>query len=175
MAGENDQTRWIGIRPTNPPETIPVSMAAAPPCTKVEPCAANNPFNTITKKLAPAISDLQAIEAIISYYYWGDAGGTGTILKPTIAVPGGKLWIVNHAIMLNDSGLLSKARMIIKDVDDEMVINARLTMVEGDTLGLTGHIVMQPTEYWRFAFYGVPDAGHQLVCTLRGYQVSQYT
>lgn len=28
MSGESNQVKWVGIRPTNPPETIPVSQAA---------------------------------------------------------------------------------------------------------------------------------------------------
>jgi len=31
MAGENDQCRWVGIRPTNPPEDIPVTLGAEVP------------------------------------------------------------------------------------------------------------------------------------------------
>lgn len=42
MSPENDQTRWIGIRPTDPSEDIPVT----------------------TKKILPAIADLQAIKGI---------------------------------------------------------------------------------------------------------------
>jgi len=37
MAGENDQTRWIGIRPTNPAENIPVTESAPLTNIQVEP------------------------------------------------------------------------------------------------------------------------------------------
>ena len=31
MSSENDQCRWVGIRPTNPPEDIPVTLGAEVP------------------------------------------------------------------------------------------------------------------------------------------------
>jgi len=52
MSPENDQTRWIGVRPTNPPEIIPTAEQAHP---TVYP----------TRKSTPAITDLQAAEEII--------------------------------------------------------------------------------------------------------------
>ena len=172
---EPDQTRWIGIRPTNPPETIPVSMAAAPPCAKVEPCAANNAFNTITKKLTPAVSDLQAIEKYISYYFYGASGAAGQITKNSPAVPAGKLWVITHAVMWNDSGALTLALMWIKDGTDNIRIQLGKAPAERITTTYFGKMIMKPLDFWCFDFYGVPANDHNLVCTLRGYQVSQYT
>ena len=62
---ENDQTRWIGIRPVNPAENIPVDITACAGCVKIEPCAAGTEFKTLTQKRAPAIGDLQAVKDVI--------------------------------------------------------------------------------------------------------------
>ena len=62
MSPENDQTRWIGIRPTNPAENIPVTESAPLEQIKVEPLAVGTEFKTLTEKRSPAIADLQAIK-----------------------------------------------------------------------------------------------------------------
>lgn len=171
---ENDQTRWIGVRPTNPPETIPVSMAAAPPCAKVEPCAANTAFNTITKKLTPAISDLQAIEKVIKYNYRGLAGGTGAINKDTPAVPAGKLWMVTQAIMWNHSGTTGSFYFKIMATAQEHWCGILITPAQLVCLELPQGFVMEPDEYFRFMFNAPAGAGNTIVCNFRAYQVNQY-
>lgn len=58
MAGENDQCKWVGVRPTNPPENIPVTesdpvtsmdVTEQSPLTsiKVEPKLAGTTFKTV--------------------------------------------------------------------------------------------------------------------------------
>ena len=125
-------------------------------------------------KVAPAIADLQAIEAQIEYSFDGASGATGTITKNSGAVPGGKLWVLNHAIMWNDSGLLTLAQIILKSTTTEMKIMIGTAPAERVLTTFTGNIVMKPTEYVRFVFHGVPANDHTLVCTMRGYQVDQY-
>lgn len=41
---EDDQTRWIGVRPTNPPENIPVTESAPLTSILIEPVAGCDPF-----------------------------------------------------------------------------------------------------------------------------------
>ena len=65
MAGENDQTKWRGIRPTNPAENIPVTESAPLTDILVAPSAGSPEFLTRTRKRAPAIADLQAVEDVI--------------------------------------------------------------------------------------------------------------
>ena len=110
---ENDQTRWIGIRPTNPAENIPViieggALAAAvaplPGCDpfpvtesaplttiQVEPLAVGTEFKTLTEKRAPAIADLQAPETMVRVATTTvAAAGNNTVTLYT--VPAGKLF-----------------------------------------------------------------------------------
>lgn len=44
MAGENDQCRWVGIRPTNPPEAIPVTESSPLTSLEVEPAPGSADF-----------------------------------------------------------------------------------------------------------------------------------
>jgi len=80
MALEPDQTRWRGVRPTDPPEDIP----------------------TTTKKLAPAIGDLQAVKGLV-----GDArSATGKnitveYVKAMTAVPAGEIWVITNVHIIN--------------------------------------------------------------------------
>jgi len=82
MAKETDQTRWVGIRPTDPSEDIP----------------------TTTKKLAPAIGDLQAIKE----RYGTEAGTIGkdcsvSVLENLPAVPAGEIWVVTNITAVNET------------------------------------------------------------------------
>ena len=44
MAKEPDQTRWVGIRPTDPSEAIPVTESAPLTSIEVEPTAGSADF-----------------------------------------------------------------------------------------------------------------------------------
>jgi len=87
MAKEPDQTRWVGIRPTDPAENIPVTESSpltsieveptpgsadfpvteSAPLTsiKVSPLLAGTTFKTETQKRTPAVCDLQAPESFV--------------------------------------------------------------------------------------------------------------
>ncbi|GAI42855.1 unnamed protein product, partial [marine sediment metagenome] len=97
MPRENDQTRWIGIRPTTNCGNIPVAVASMPACNKVEPCAANNAFNVITKKLTPAIADLQAPESFVRIKLSYQATASATYNHFMYTVPGGKIFCADFA------------------------------------------------------------------------------
>jgi len=93
MAGENDQCKWVGIRPTNPAENIPVTESTPLTSILVSPLAAGTEFKTLTKKRTPAISDIQAIEDVISEYETDDVTG-GRFDHSFTACPAGKLWVI---------------------------------------------------------------------------------
>lgn len=84
MAKEPDQTKWVGVRPTDPSEDIP----------------------TTTIKALPAIGDLQAIKeryghritqnfknCTVSWTYAGDT------------VPAGEIWVITTATIRNETSL----------------------------------------------------------------------
>jgi len=50
---ENDQSKWVGIRPVNPAENIPVTESAPLTSIKVSPLLAGTLFNTETQKKNP--------------------------------------------------------------------------------------------------------------------------
>lgn len=87
MGVDHDETKWVGVRPTDPAIAIPVTESAPltsilvspllpgttfktieqTPITqiKVEPLAADTVFKTATEKRSPATADLQAIHSCI--------------------------------------------------------------------------------------------------------------
>jgi len=91
MAGENDQCKWVGIRPTNPAENIPVTESTPLTSILVSPLAAGTEFKTLTEKRSPAISDVQAISGIVSQYETDDVAG-GRFDITFGAVPAGEIW-----------------------------------------------------------------------------------
>ncbi len=84
MAKEGDQTKWVGVRPTDPSEDIP----------------------TTTKKLAPAIGDLQAIKAPFVWNYAGNNKDcTVEFSAGTTWVSAGEIVIINQVVMANKTSL----------------------------------------------------------------------
>jgi len=84
MAKEPDQTRWVGIRPTDPSEDIP----------------------TATQKRAPAIADLQAIKLNYGQHVDIDpADCTVSFPIALTAVPAGEIWVITNAMMKNTDSM----------------------------------------------------------------------
>lgn len=127
-----------------------------------------------TCKVYPAIADLQAIEVQIDYDGATLAGDTGTITLDSGAVPAGKLWILNHAAMWCDTNALTQAVISLKATASDMAIMSSVAPAVKIPTLFTGSIIMKPTEYVRFIFYGVVAVDDELIATMRAYQVSQY-
>lgn len=100
MAGENDQTKWVGIRPTNPAEAIPVTVAGVPACTPVEPCAAGTLFKTTTRKLTPAVADLQAVSGFVRIYDVDLNVGAPNYMQDAYTVPAGKIFVMEYLMAM---------------------------------------------------------------------------
>lgn len=82
MAGESDQTKWVGVRPTDPAVAIPVTLTD--PITSV-----------FTKKAAPAILDLQAVSAMVRFTEEKNNIGAPNYNHDIYTVPAGKLFMLN--------------------------------------------------------------------------------
>jgi len=73
MAGEGDETKWVGVRPTNPAEQIPVD----------------------TKKQSPAVVDLQAPSAFLRFQSSIMNVGATTYDHVLYTVPADKMMMLN--------------------------------------------------------------------------------
>jgi len=87
MSPENDQTKWRGIRPTNPPENIPIAPGAGDP-----------EFYTRTRKRAPAIGDLQAIIDVQVIYEEHTCIGAGDKYRNMYTVGANEFAVMTHMI-----------------------------------------------------------------------------
>lgn len=109
MAGESDQTKWVGIRPVDPAENIPVTESAPLDSIKVEPKTAGTIFKTTeqtpltdilvapsagspeflvsTVKRTPAIADLQALADLVRLKTVITNAGAGTYVCELYTVP----------------------------------------------------------------------------------------
>ena len=114
MAGENDQTKWVGVRPTNPAENLAVTESAPLTSIGVEPKTAGTIFKTSeqtpltdilvapsagspefltsTKKRLPAIADLQAPSGLVRVYEIKSNVGIGLYNHDIYTVPADKLF-----------------------------------------------------------------------------------
>lgn len=148
MAGEPDQTKWVGIRPTDPPEPIPVAVVFDPVSIQVEPKPGMDPLPVLTQKKAPAVSDLQAIKSNTS-------GGISEAAQNIVVsrsfssgnVGAGDIWIIENMIMWDNVSMCDmemKARIggvtrilaSFQSYDKDCVAewNGHLVLEEGDRL-----------------------------------------
>lgn len=123
---ENDQTRWIGIRPVNPAENIP----------------------TTSKKLTPAIADLQAIKGIYQAYQIEISKNCSVEYTCNLpSVDAGEIWVVTNASIKNVVSLcdlvvcarqaaITTALYTYFSVEpkNEMVWNGQCFLEEGDNI-----------------------------------------
>lgn len=83
MPGESDQTKWVGIRPTDPAVAIPVTEST--PLT-----------NILTQKKAPAVADLSAISGFFRKYELKNDVGAGNYTLTLYTIPDGKMFMFQY-------------------------------------------------------------------------------
>lgn len=83
MPGESDQTKWVGIRPTDPAVAIPVTEST--PLT-----------NILTQKKAPAVADISAISGFYRKYELKSDVGAGNYTLTLYTVPATKIFIYQY-------------------------------------------------------------------------------
>lgn len=92
MSPENDQTRWIGVRPTNPAENIPVTESTPLTDILVGPSVGAGFHDVNTRKLTPAICDLQAPESFVRVSDVAANVGAPNYAHNVYTVPAGKVF-----------------------------------------------------------------------------------
>lgn len=106
MPRENDQTRWVGIRPTTNCGAVPVAEDHPLTDILVAPSAGNPQFQTRTRKFEPAISDLQAIKDDYNQHLEGvNKDCRVEYQRQATAVPAGEIWVINNVFMFNETSL----------------------------------------------------------------------
>lgn len=106
MAGESDQTKWVGVRPTDPAEAIPVtetdpvdevSIIPSDPAQTI-PVEEQSPVTGVyTKKAAPAIFDMHAISGFARVWEDKTDVGAPNYNHDIYTVPAGKAFALNFA------------------------------------------------------------------------------
>jgi len=151
MAKEPDQTRWVGIRPTDPSEDIP----------------------TTTKKQAPAIADLQAIKEI--YYYqesaWGiDCSVEGTFHHENVVAD--EIWVITNIFMLNRTTICDKVvRTVIAVTGRD--IETFYSIPAGVYTTWHGQIIITPGDHIQ-TLWQLGGANDNLRVDIHGYKIGVY-
>ncbi|KKK76551.1 hypothetical protein LCGC14_2862520 [marine sediment metagenome] len=169
MAGERDQTKWVGIRPTDPAVNIPVTESSPLTQIKVEPLVAGTEFKTLTKKRSPAVADLQAIEAIVSEYFTDDIAG-GRFDISFSACPAGKIWVIQS--------ITSYASAAWGNTNIYLRVGAEYHAVAGPILAnwfgtWNGTILLQEDDWLLSENRGAVN-GNTYHVSMRGYQIALY-
>jgi len=92
MAKESDQTRWVGVRPTDPSENIPVTESNPLTSIGVYPFPILSEFKTLTRKRNPAIGDLQAVTGFVRFTEMKNNVGAPFYNHELYTVPAGKMF-----------------------------------------------------------------------------------
>ncbi len=92
MAGEGDQTKWVGVRPTDPAEQIPVD----------------------TRKQSPAIGDLQAPSAFLRFFEHVPNVGGAPYDHLLYTVPAGKMLMLNFISGMCFQGTPTQIQFILQ-------------------------------------------------------------
>ncbi len=139
MPGEADQTKWVGVRPTDPAETIPVSLS--------------DPLGDInTKKAAPAISDLQAIKLSIGLQTLsGGSDLTSAFTVQFAAVPAGELWVCTG---ISAQNITDMCDMTFTYYDGTVThyLNSVFSAAKFSVNHHNGFLVMIPTGYIKVVY-----------------------
>lgn len=104
MAGEGDQTKWVGIRPVNPAENIPVTESD--PITEIDinpaagmgtlPVAEQSPLSSIQVEPKAGAADLKVtVDGEVIHVIIDSGGGVG---KPVGSLMARAIWNSNTTI-----------------------------------------------------------------------------
>ncbi len=102
MAGEGDQTKWVGIRPTDPAENIPV----------------------LTQKKGPAVGDLQAPSLFLRFQATIPNVGVNPYSHVLYTVPAGKMLMLNFIMGMCHQGTPTQVQFILQKGADDYIYYA---------------------------------------------------
>lgn len=160
MAGESDQTKWVGVRPTDPAVVIPVTESA--PLT-----------NILTQKKAPAIADMQAIDAVLQFYDVQVLGAAGDYSVSTGVVPANKIWVATFInSSTNDDACLMMQR-VYEDAALKLVVNRVTSTIAWQVLLTTGYVVLTAGQKLEFR-YLTSIADRMIGSGMCGWQIALY-
>jgi len=114
MAGEANQIRWVGIRPTNPAENIPVDIKAASVGVPILAPAAQNVFQCEPGPWAVTRSGVTRSQAIVSV----NAAGTMYTVpaNSTLYITGLSISLAHTAAAAAAVGIYTSASVFIVDL-----------------------------------------------------------
>lgn len=151
MSPENDQTRWIGVRPTNPPEE----------------------FLTTTEKRDPAISDLQAVKD--NYTYRQNFGPMNCVVSSSnslAVVPADEFWVLTNVSVRNITSLC--------DMQFRTNLGGNIrefktfySIPAGEWVDWNGHIYLSPTDRLQVQWI-LGGAADNATVTASGYIIGVY-
>lgn len=151
MATEPDQTRWVGIRPT-------------PDC---------NDIPTTTKKVAPAISDLQAIKDIWRYEVtWLNRDCSVNFWVTTGQPDAGEIVVLNNIAVKNIDSLCDM-EIAIFDGGSFYYIAGFYSIEPNTWKSWSSHIVLERGSRI-YAFYKLGGVSDDLSVSLIGHKIGVY-
>jgi len=173
MALEPDECKWVGIRPTDPSENIPVTESAPLTDILVAPSAGNPQFQTLTKKRSPAIADISAIELFRQMYFTYTAVADADYTKVSPAVPAGKIYVITYIMSFSDDAGKAMSHYIETGGAGNAWINRILAPAVEEPLVSSGNIVLDEGQRLGMKVFNLLT-GKKFNCGYTGYQISKY-
>jgi len=170
---EPDQTKWRGIRPTNPPENIPVTESVPLTDILVAPSAGDPQFQTLTKKRAPAIGDLQAVkERLGSDKAWDNRDCTVRDSVSADIVTAGEIWVITTVSAVNLTTICDISIQAWLDAGWQ-VLKSFYSVEPNLEVSWDGKVVLKNPDYIRAYFY-LGGALDSLEINVTGYKIGIY-
>ena len=126
-----------------------------------------------TRKVDPAIGDLQAIEEVLQFFDQKVLTATATYIVTFGPVPTGKIWMISNALAYS----INPGSAIRIDVVENTTIKTRLdykiTTTSYTFCGYPAVIVLDEGQHLSFEFYGYSNT-NTVISTCVGYQIDKY-
>lgn len=160
MAGESDQTKWVGVRPTDPAEAIPVEEQS--PVTGV-----------YTKKAPPAVADAQAIKGEVISEIVTNPGSGGDYNHEHPAVPAGEAWMIQIVLSSDLTSIPTTITHYLISLAGSAILNYRQIPPVAFYLSTFAPIYLVTGSYIRCRFKNV-SGGDWLSSTIVGWSIPVY-
>lgn len=126
-----------------------------------------------TRKILPAIADLDAIEDVIGQEIGAAAAANACTLLST-GVTAGKIWIVTSIIAYNNSGTVERIQISRLANAIPYMVNSKATLVKWQSVDFHGILVLDDGEKIQATFENCQGATDFCYLYYTGYQISKY-
>jgi len=157
---EPNQVRWVGIRPVEPEEDIPVK-------------AANNlpvDVKALTAITAIRARNIQYFRDFARLNAASENFAAQTCWINTPEVPSGEIWVITHISFVNTTQTTNNMRAYVRRSDADMGIDGRASLSANEFFTWIGQLIL-PEGYWIGVYATYPNDGNYAYIDALGWKL----